>query len=83
MLYENPRGVSCSKCHGKDAKGELIATYKENGVKKELYGPDITNVTLENMIQSTSSFHDVMPTYSLTNEEIKAIYKYIQTQKKK
>jgi mono/diheme cytochrome c family protein len=82
MLYENPRGVSCSKCHGKDGKGELIATYKEDGVQKELKGPDITQTNLANMIKSVNGFHAVMPTYSLTDEEINAIYKYIVIKKK-
>jgi len=82
MLYENPRGVSCSKCHGKNGKGELIATYKEDGLKKEIKGPDITATTLQDMIKSVTHFHDVMPTYALTNKEIQAIYEYIVAKKK-
>jgi len=33
MLYNNPRGISCKKCHGKDAKGTTIAKFKH--VKKD------------------------------------------------
>jgi len=65
MLYHNPRGISCAKCHGKNAKGKIIATYyitkkakiKENGKtkiiklkeKKVLKAPDITNITLQEL----------------------------------
>ncbi|MCK5293122.1 MAG: hypothetical protein KAJ49_00605 [Arcobacteraceae bacterium] len=27
MLYKNPRGISCEKCHGTDAKGKLISRF--------------------------------------------------------
>ena len=51
MLYENPRGISCSKCHGLDAKGMIIETFKHTKNKKEyicsLVSPDITKITFE------------------------------------
>jgi hypothetical protein len=28
MLYNNPRGISCAKCHGADGKGMVISTFK-------------------------------------------------------
>jgi len=27
MLLDNPRGISCSKCHANDAKGKVISTF--------------------------------------------------------
>ena len=27
MLYKNPRGISCAKCHGENAKGKLISKF--------------------------------------------------------
>jgi hypothetical protein len=27
MLYKNPRGISCQRCHGEDAKGKLISRF--------------------------------------------------------
>ena len=36
MLYENPRGISCAKCHGDDAKGKNIAKFKHISRKKNL-----------------------------------------------
>ena len=51
MLYENPRGVSCKKCHGKNAKGKTISKF-EHKIKDKIYKcivktTDITNVQLK------------------------------------
>jgi len=51
MLYENPRGISCVKCHGADAKGMMIETFKHVRNKKvykcSLKSPDITSITFD------------------------------------
>lgn len=51
MLYENPRGISCSKCHGEDAKGKVIATFEHTYKKKkyrcQIVSNDITNISYE------------------------------------
>ena len=51
MLYKNPRGISCTKCHGSDAKGMIIETFKHTRNKKEylcsLESPDITSILYE------------------------------------
>jgi len=51
MLYNNPRGISCAKCHGDDAKGMIIDTFKHIRNKKEyicsLASTDITNISYE------------------------------------
>ena len=48
MLYSKPRGISCAKCHGKDAKGKKISTFTHIRNKKKyvctIKSPDITNV---------------------------------------
>jgi hypothetical protein len=51
MLYHNPRGISCAKCHGNDAKGMIIARFKHK-TKKAVYNcvaqsHDITNIGFE------------------------------------
>ena len=51
MLYNNPRGISCAKCHGSDGKGKIITTF-EHYVKKKKYNcviktNDITNISFE------------------------------------
>ena len=48
MFYNKPRGMSCAKCHGKDAKGKKIATFTHIKNKKKyictIKSPDITKV---------------------------------------
>ncbi|MGB5868495.1 MAG: c-type cytochrome [Arcobacteraceae bacterium] len=54
MLYANPRGISCAKCHGDDAKGKKIAsfTHIRNKVKYNctIRSEDITNISYKNFI---------------------------------
>jgi folylpolyglutamate synthase/dihydropteroate synthase len=90
MLYENPRGIGCIKCHGSNGKGEIIATYRdivrEKTITKTITAPDITNFTLErfkSIINVKRSESLVMPTYFLTNEEIESIHYYISNKEKK
>ncbi len=79
MLYQNPRGVSCAQCHGKSGEGMIIVEYKDKeGNKIELRGSNIRHDALATMIHSVNTYHEVMPRYYLTNDEIKAIYDYLQ-----
>jgi len=89
MLYHNPRGISCAKCHGENAKGKIIAKYyilKNNKkILKSIKAPDITNVDYETFVKKL--FHkklSVMPKYNyLTKDEINTLYFYIQTLRNK
>ena len=79
MLFNNPRGVSCSQCHGKDGAGTIIVKFRdEEGKEAVIKGSDIRRDTLQSMIKSINSYHEIMPRYYLTDEEIKAIYDYLQ-----
>ncbi len=79
MLYANPRGVSCSQCHGKEGEGTTIVEYRDIHGKQVLKGSDIRKESLESMIHAVNAYHPVMPRYYLTNEEVKAIYDYLKT----
>jgi mono/diheme cytochrome c family protein len=81
MLYENPRGIGCNHCHGKAGEGANVATYMDDGKKVVLHGPDIRRVTIEELRKSLESRHRVMPTYFLTNNEIRAIYTYLHKER--
>ncbi len=78
MLYNNPRGVSCSQCHGKSGEGQVIVQYKKSLGKEAIRGADIRKKTLHEMIKSVNAYHKVMPRYYLTDDEVKAIYGYLQ-----
>ena len=78
MLYSNPRGVSCVQCHGENGEGKVIVTYQGMDGKVTLKGADIRKKTLEEMIYASKSYHKVMPRYYLTDDEVSAIYEYLQ-----
>ncbi len=89
MLYHNPRGISCAKCHGENAQGKVIARYyitKNNQkILKTIKAPDITNIDFDTFQKKL--FHkklSIMPKYNyLTPQEISAIYLYIQSLRNK
>ena len=87
MLYKNPRGIGCNKCHADDAKGSFIALYKDRkGNVQKVNTPDITNITKEEfykVLQSTKSKSMIMPTYFLTNDELDSIFFYIKNLKER
>ena len=51
MLYNNPRGIGCNKCHGDDARGKKIVEFKQEHDKKiyncSLVAPDIKDIEYE------------------------------------
>lgn len=87
MLYENPRGVGCIKCHKKGDKPVVIARYKEfdkkskTFINKKIIAPAINKVSFEvfiDKLRSDKTESKVMPTYFMTNEELKSLYHYIK-----
>jgi len=82
MLYNNPRGVSCSQCHGENGEGCVIVSFKDIEGKKVIKGVDIRQENLSSMISSVNIYHKIMPRYYLTDEEVKAIYDYLQKKNK-
>jgi mono/diheme cytochrome c family protein len=94
MLYNNPRGIPCSKCHGKHGKGghKIAKYYDKYSNPKILKGSDITIYTLKELKASLANRfrdkknrrvkHKIMPIYYLTHQEINAIYLYLKSKKK-
>ncbi|RRS32637.1 MAG: cytochrome C oxidase subunit III [Epsilonproteobacteria bacterium (ex Lamellibrachia satsuma)] len=82
MLYNNPRGVSCSQCHGKSGEGTTIVEFRDIHGKQVIKGSDIRQKDLSSMIDSVNRYHEIMPRYYLTDEEVKAIYDYLQKKNK-
>ncbi len=106
MLYNNPRGISCNKCHGNDAKGKTISTFKHTLKNKKEYTcviktNDITNISYEDFLVTLDSklqkpkkkfqkiqicekltYRNSMPTYFLTEDELKSIYFYLSNKEK-
>ena len=89
MLYKKPRGISCSQCHGKEGKGgqKIAKYYDKKRNPKLLKGVDITSYSLEDLRASLKNEyrenkrrkrHKIMPMYYLTDEEVQAIFDYLQ-----
>jgi len=89
MLYKNPRGISCSQCHGKEGKGgqKIAKYYDKKRNPKLLRGVDITSYSLKDLKASLKNQyrennkrkrHKIMPMYYLTDEEVQAIFDYLQ-----
>ena len=82
MLYQNPRGVSCQQCHGESGEGTTIVEFRDIHGKQAIRGSDIRKASLQTIIHAISNYHKIMPRYYLTDEEVKAIYDYLQEKNK-
>jgi len=86
MLYENPRGIGCNKCHGRGDSIVTIAKYKDKkNLVHTLTAPPINNVAFESFVEVLTTkrgMSNIMPSYFLTNDEIKSIYFYLKNLKK-
>ncbi len=82
MLYKEPRGISCVRCHGE--KGEqvfqidYVAFYKQREYQKEIVVDPIHLLPFEKFRAGVMRSGRFMPTYRLSNFEIKTIYRYLQ-----
>ena len=94
MLYVNPRGIACAKCHGKNGKGgqKIAKYYDQNKNPKLLKGVDITGYSLKDLDASLKNKymennhhlrHKIMPIYYLTPQEVHALYSFLQSKRKK
>lgn len=85
MLYFNPHGIGCDKCHKKNGEGGLIADYVKNERQKssqaKLLAPDIRGLEFNKFKSAITSAKGIMPNYSLTDDEIKALYLYLNSTK--
>lgn len=83
MLYQNPRGIGCNKCHGENGEGKLIAEYEDLNKTtsryetKYLRAPAINRLKLREFGDAIINSKGVMPSYFLTKEEIITLYKYV------
>ncbi|EAT99464.2 hypothetical protein [Campylobacter curvus] len=83
MLYLNPRGIGCDKCHGINGAGSVISKFKHFDKKTnklvddELRAPRINDLDFERFAAALNSPKGVMPSYFLTTEESKILYEYV------
>ena len=88
MLYLNPRGIGCDKCHGTKGEGSLISKYKHfdkkanKTVDDELRAPKTNDIDFESFKAALTKPKGVMPSYFLTDEETTILYEYITNKMK-
>jgi len=87
MLYQNPRGIGCNKCHGERGEGGLIATNKivkkdKSVLTQEIRAPQINSLKMKNFKKAFSKKQKYMPTYYLSDSELAYIYFYLIKHKK-
>lgn len=94
ILYRNPRGIACSKCHGLNGEGgkKIAKYYDKHQNIKLLKSSDIRGYSLEELTYSLKNKyrengklkrHKIMPIYYMTKEEILAIYTFLKSNKVK
>lgn len=75
MLYENPRGVSCKKCHKELTFKNVIAS---SGDKTAVaIAPAIKGISKERLARALKKGNGFMPAYKLTEAEIDALYVFL------
>jgi len=80
MLYKNPRGISCAKCHGEKGEGKVLCTYVDHGKKCSITAPPIYNLSMARFKKALSRKGRLMPQYFLTEWEMAHLYYYLLTQ---
>ncbi len=80
MLYKNPRGVGCDRCHGKYGEGMELGSYQKNNKTIKIVAPKISKSSFEEIKNSLkqSRKRSVMPEYFLTDSEVEALLYYLK-----
>ncbi len=80
MLYKNPRGIGCDKCHGKYGEGSTLGSYTKNKKLIKIVAPNISKTTAIDIKTSLKQNRkrSVMPEYFLTDSEVEALAYYLK-----
>ena len=80
MLYKNPRGISCAKCHGEKGEGKILTTYVVQGETRHITAPPIYNLSMQRFKKALKRKGRLMPEYFLTEVEMAHLYYYLLKQ---
>ncbi len=83
QLYHSPRGIGCHLCHGEKGEGKIIAKYKHKNRLKDFKGPAINKLSYTAFHRAMTERKIGMPRYFLIDDEIKALYYYLEFVNKK
>jgi hypothetical protein len=79
LLFQNPHGIGCDKCHGQYGKGGVIAQYEHKGEQRALIAPPLQELSFKAFKKALSKRQKNMPKYYLTQKEIKVLYYFVQS----
>ena len=83
MLYQNPRGIGCDKCHGPHGEGMVLSSYLDKkGERVEILAPAINDMPIKQFYKSFGAKSKLMPVYFLTDKEKAYLYYYLTKTKK-
>ena len=77
LLYQNPRGIGCDKCHGIKGEGMTIITTADKNITTK----PINNLSTKEFKKAFKKKKKFMPTYYLSDDELAYIYIYLTKQK--
>jgi hypothetical protein len=83
LLYKNPRGIGCDKCHGEMGEGIVISSFIKGKNRHILNGPQINNLSIKKFKKALAKGKGLMPEYFLTDIEKAYLYYYLTIQNKK
>jgi hypothetical protein len=84
MLYQDPRGIGCDKCHGPHGEGMVLSSYTDKeGKVVEIKAPRINNISIKRFYNSFENKSKLMPVYFLTDVEKAYLYYYLTKTNKK
>jgi hypothetical protein len=83
LLYKNPRGIGCNKCHGEKGEGMVISSFEKAGSLYTLRGPQINNISIKRFKKALKKAKGLMPEYFLTDMEKAYLYYYLTIQNEK
>lgn len=79
LLYTEPQGVGCDKCHGIYGEGVFLGSYhNKKGIEVIVHTKPIYNLSKEEFITKMNQEQIFMPKYSLSKDELVLIYEYLQ-----
>ena len=82
MLFQNPRGIGCHKCHGINGEGKVLARYISKKGPQTLVAPNIQGLEYRVFYNALNASKEVMPRYYLTDKEIESLYFYLKSTSK-
>ncbi|MEF3192401.1 MAG: cytochrome c [Campylobacterales bacterium] len=83
MLYRNPRGIGCDKCHGLFGEGRELGRYEKKGKQIVIVAPRIDKLDVAAMKAGLAKRNKFMPTYYLTDQEIATLVYYLKHAKER